>query len=805
MPTTIYLRRTINRPLTVTELDANFSNLQTAVDTKALSGLADVSITSVANGQLLQYNSTSARWENVTNLTLYGHLLSSTTSNRIGTIGGQDFLYGAFNSGGSVIGSHPNVSNSNGLTTVSSTPLKIWNANTTANSQVQILTGGNSASTNLRWYWTSAGHFLAGSDNAYDIGASSANRPRYGYFAADVVANAIYASAGVGAGQYFRFINPDNSNIRGYMESSSNGIFLFRDSTQTTFGRLQLGGTTTSYPAIKRNGVNIDFRLADDSAFTGVSAATATLTGAITMNGGSSLIDPTANLSATASNDLRITTTDVLALGGATIVVGGNTLTQANAHGHITVKTSGAGTIYMDSTNNIGVGVGFDNSNVPASTVHIKAGTATTRIESTSASVNTQLRIQDTFVAYGMGIRANELSIFQYPLTSSADNITVTGSELLLGFDTNKKMKLSTTIYGSSAGFMKMQANGVVTIDTSTYLTQNQSITLTGHVTGSGTTTIATTLATVGTAGTYSKVTTDAYGRVTSGANITASDVTTALTYTPVNKAGDTMSGALTLSANPTADYHAATKIYVDALAQGLSIKQSVRVATTANITLNNTTTTVDSVTLANGDRILVKNQTTGSQNGVYIVSTSGAWARATDFDTDADVVNGFFTFVKEGSTNADSGWVLTTNDTIVVGTTSLSFTQFSGAGQITAGTGLTKTGNTLSIANTGVAAQTYGTHGQIPQIVVNQQGQITSAQNIQSGYVTNIGDGSSLTYTITHNLGSRDVVVQMYDASTYEQVSPNINRATTNTISITGFLSAPSTNQYRVVITRVL
>jgi hypothetical protein len=724
MPTTIYLRRTINRPLTVTELDANFSNLQTAVDNKALSGLTDVLISSIQDDQILQYNSSNSKWENVSVSTVVGnsYIQNQSASNQTATfrISGDGMLGGSLMIGATSIpvlhGYYPRIQITDtstnlvsiGLTTTSHTALiGLQSGSLDFRTTAAITIQTNSTD---RWKFTTNGHFIAATDGVSDIGDVSNNRPRNLYLAEKII-----------------------------------------------------------------------------------------------MNGGSTTIDPTANLSSTASNDLRISTTDVLALSAATIVVGGNTLTQANAHGHITVKTSGAGSIYMDSTNNIGVGVGFDNSNVPASTVHVKAGTATTRIESTSASVNTQLRIQDTFVAYGMGIRANELSFFQYPLTSSADNITVTGSELLLGFDTNKKMKLSTTIYGSSAGLMKMQANGVVTIDTSTYLTQNQTVTLTGHVTGSGATTIATTLATVGTAGTYSKVTTDAYGRVTSGANITASDVTTALTYTPVNKAGDTMTGALTLSVNPTADYHAATKIYVDALAQGLSIKQSVRVATTTNITLNNTTTIVDGVTLANGDRILVKDQSTGSQNGVYIVSTSGSWTRATDFDADADVVNGFFTFVKEGTTNADSGWVLTTNDTIVVGTTSLSFTQFSGAGQITAGTGLTKTGNTLSIANTGVTAQSYGSHGLIPQIVVNAQGQITSAQNVQSGFVTNIGDGSSLTYTITHNLGSRDVVVQMYDASTYEQVSPNINRATTNTISITGFLSAPSTNQYRVVITRVL
>lgn len=147
----------------------------------------------------------------------------------------------------------------------------------------------------------------------------------------------------------------------------------------------------------------------------------------------------------------------------------------------------------------------------------------------------------------------------------------------------------------------------------------------------------------------------------------------------------------------PTADTDAATKAYVDAARSGLDVKQSVRVATTANITLSGAQT-IDGVSVVAGDRVLVKDQTTASQNGIYVVA-AGSWSRATDADSDSEVTAGMFTFVSEGTTNADSGWVLTTNDTITVGTTSLAFAQFSGAGQITAGNGLVKSGNTLDVA----------------------------------------------------------------------------------------------------------
>jgi hypothetical protein len=154
--------------------------------------------------------------------------------------------------------------------------------------------------------------------------------------------------------------------------------------------------------------------------------------------------------------------------------------------------------------------------------------------------------------------------------------------------------------------------------------------------------------------------------------------------------------GTVTGLSDPVNGTDAANKNYVDAARSGLDVKQSVRVATTGPITLSNTQT-IDGIAVVVGDRVLVKDQTTGSQNGIYVVA-SGAWSRATDADGSAEVTSGLFTFVEEGTSNADSGWVLTTDGTITVGTTSLVFAQFSGTGQITAGDGLGKTGNTLFV-----------------------------------------------------------------------------------------------------------
>ncbi len=186
--------------------------------------------------------------------------------------------------------------------------------------------------------------------------------------------------------------------------------------------------------------------------------------------------------------------------------------------------------------------------------------------------------------------------------------------------------------------------------------------------------------------------------------------------------------------APPTQDSHAVNKAYVDGIATGLQVKAAVAVATTDPITLAGLQT-VDGVALGVGDRVLVKNQADSKANGIY-VAQAGAWERATDADNSpgAEFTAGLFVFVEEGTVNAQGGFVCSDANTpgyligatpaIELGVAHINFVQFSGAGEIQIGTGLGKNGNTLFIADTGVAAGTYH------QVTVNAQGQITSTGN---------------------------------------------------------------------------
>lgn len=268
----------------------------------------------------------------------------------------------------------------------------------------------------------------------------------------------------------------------------------------------------------------------------------------------------------------------------------------------------------------------------------------------------------------------------------------------------------------------------------------------------------------------------------------------------------------LTNLGTPVSAADAATKQYVDDVAQGLNIHAASYAATTANLnaTYSNGTSgvgatltnaganaafSVDGVSPSLNARILVKNQTSQAQNGIYVLSTVGdgstPWVltRATDFDSAVEIAGGDFTFVDAGSTLANTGWVCV-DEVTTVGTDPIVFQQFSGAGTYTASNGVQLVGSNFS----GVVVASGG-------LSVGASGFELDTTIAVRKYAANVGDGTATTYTVSHNLGTKDVIVSVYDnSSPYAEVICDVQHTSTSAITLL-FSVAPTSNQYRVVV----
>jgi hypothetical protein len=307
--------------------------------------------------------------------------------------------------------------------------------------------------------------------------------------------------------------------------------------------------------------------------------------------------------------------------------------------------------------------------------------------------------------------------------------------------------------------------------------------------------------------------------------------------------------------ATPTDAQHIATKGYVDAARQGLDVKQSVRVATVSAINLSSDLQAgdvIDGVTLVAGDRVLVKNQGTATENGIYVAVASGAASRSSDANGTIDTGElkpGTFTFVEEGTTNSDKGFVLSTNGTITIGSSAIDWTQFSGAGSFTAGDGISQSGNTINvnvvadrtaitsdavdIASTYVGQSSITTLGTITTGVwsatdvgiehggTNASDATTARTNL--GIKTTAGAASTTTATlariaaqgsaahasgtstttVVHNFNTTDLIVQVYEVATGETVIGDVTRPNPNTVQVV-LLGSHAADAFRIVVTAV-
>lgn len=256
---------------------------------------------------------------------------------------------------------------------------------------------------------------------------------------------------------------------------------------------------------------------------------------------------------------------------------------------------------------------------------------------------------------------------------------------------------------------------------------------------------------------------------------------------------------------DPTNPQDAATKNYVDSMASGLDFKASVRAASAAALPAgsysagvftetSNGVLTIDGYSPTVGERVLIKDQATQLQNGIYTVTATGSGAavfvltRAGDMNSTANTTAGALTYVEQGTVNGGTQWVISTTGAITIGTTSIVFSQFSGASTATAGNGLTATGNVFAVgAGTGISVAADAVS--IDTSVVVRK------------FAVNVGDGTSTSITITHSLGTQDVTVSVYtNASPWDEVQCDVQHATTNTVILL-FTTAPTSNQYRCVV----
>jgi len=332
---------------------------------------------------------------------------------------------------------------------------------------------------------------------------------------------------------------------------------------------------------------------------------------------------------------------------------------------------------------------------------------AKTKISEYSSTANNNTDINSINLAEGMApslvnnaIRTLMAQLKNFQDGSAGDNVTVGGNLSVTGTSTltgtlTATAGVSGPLTSSSVSITGGTINGAVIGGSSAQAITGTNVTATVGFTGPLTGAVTGNTTGTHTGAVTGNVTGNLTGNVTG--NVTAASGTSTFNNVTISGSLDMDAGTsatITGLANPVNDSDAANKGYVDALAQGIDAKASVIAATTANITLSGAQT-IDGISIVAGNRVLVKDQTLPANNGIYLCAT-GSWTRTTDADTYAELVAAF-TFVEQG-TQANNGYISTITAGGTLGTTPITFAQFSGAGQITAGDGLTKTGNTLNV-----------------------------------------------------------------------------------------------------------
>jgi len=420
-----------------------------------------------------------------------------------------------------------------------------------------------------------------------------------------------------------------------------------------------------------------------------------------------------------------------------------------------------------------------------------------------------------------MTVNADDITINSAPKWTTSRTITLSGdiSWSIAGVDSSAAINMTNTAIGaglivnndvtSAAAIQTSKISGLDTALSGKALGTTDFIAGNG-LTGGGTLASSRTFDVVGGTG------------ITANAN----DVAINLTYADARwllLSGGTLTNFLTLHADPTSDMQAANKRYVDITSQGFSFKSAVRAVATTQRALSALTAT-DGVTLAANDRVLLAGQTAPAENGIW-VAQSGAWARATDMDASGELKDGTLVTVAEGTAGADSQWmcISTTATPWVPGSSGSSWTRYTSLTDLTAGAGLTKTGNQIDVvsanADLTVQADTI-TIVSAPKWTtsrtLNLTGDVTGSVSFDGGsaignlvttavggtkhYAANVGAGTAV--VINHALNTRDVNVEIYRNSTpWDTVQATVERTDVNNVTLR-FATAVGANAFRCVVT---
>jgi hypothetical protein len=252
----------------------------------------------------------------------------------------------------------------------------------------------------------------------------------------------------------------------------------------------------------------------------------------------------------------------------------------------------------------------------------------------------------------------------------------------------------------------------------------------------------------------------------------------------------DLQSQKIVSLADPSANTDAANKQYVDNVARGLQWKNPVRAASTSNVTVASPGATLDGVTLAVNDRVLLKNQTTAAENGIYVWTASGSpLTRATDADTNGELAPGASVSVAEGTVNADKVFMIISDAAITIGTTAQTWGQLSGGTSFTAGNGINVAGSVISaVAAAGGGVQVVAGGIQLDASIAVRK------------FSANVGNGALTSIPVAHNLGTKDVSVTLREVSSDAGVLTDWTATDTNTVTL-AFAVAPASNAYRVTV----